>query len=154
MAQSETKTQEILADFIANVRFEADIVGAVNPTNPLLTDATIDFFFKEFINSKAQTAFSVSALRKHVLLGGVPVNYSPFGPQPRTQDVQKMQVINWALAAWRVPPAKQRILSRRDSLYVGEVTFIEIPALEAFDIDTFEDFLTAQALASLTGRAL
>ena len=142
-----------MADFLKRVGFQADIVAAINPTNPLLTPGTIDNFFHDFSRSSATTAFSVTGLSKHVLAEGVPVNYSPFGPHPRTQDVRKLHFINWAISAWKVSAAREKISQRGDSLYVGEVAFVEIPAIEAFDIDTQEDFFVAQALASAINLA-
>lgn len=152
LARAETTTEEILADFAATCR--CDYVAAINPTNPLLTADTIDRFFATMLDAGFDTAFSVSELRKHVLLGGVPVNYSPFGPHPRTQDVAPLAVLNWAIVAWRTELVQQRVRHRGDSLYLGRTGFIPIPAREAVDIDDAADFDMALALGATAARTV
>jgi N-acylneuraminate cytidylyltransferase len=145
LAQAETATEEILADFAS--RCDCDFVAAINPTNPLLTAETIDRFFTTMFAQGHDTAFSVSEYKKHVLMDGVPVNYSPFGPHPRTQDVTQVCMLNWAIVAWRTDLVQRMVQQRGDSIYLGRTGFIPIPALEAVDIDDQYDFDMAVALA-------
>ncbi|MBW8753152.1 MAG: acylneuraminate cytidylyltransferase family protein [Sphingomonadales bacterium] len=144
LARPETTTEEILADFARNC--PADYVAAINPTNPLLSAATIDRFFDAMIAERHDTAFSVSEYRKHVLMEGAPVNYSPFGPHPRTQDVRPVAMLNWAIVAWRTELVRRAVRGRGDSIYLGRTGFLPIPELEAVDIDTEYDFEMALAL--------
>ncbi len=144
LAQDNTTTEEILANFSRTCNSE--YVAAINPTNPLLSEKTIDDFFKKLIETDSDTCFSVSEHRKHFIKEGIPVNYCPFGPHPRTQDVIPMLSLNWAIVAWRTCLVKQQIKKRGDSIYLGKVSFFKIPALEAFDIDTQEDFDIAEML--------
>jgi CMP-N-acetylneuraminic acid synthetase len=148
LAQPETTTEEILADFARNC--PADYVAAINPTNPLLGADTIDGFFDLMIHADYDTAFSVSEYRKHVLMDGAPVNYSPFGPHPRTQDVRQVCMLNWAIVAWRTELVQRMVRGRGDSIYLGRTGFIPIPELEAVDIDTEYDFDMAVALSAFT----
>lgn len=152
LAQPETTTEEILADFARHCT--ADYVAAINPTNPLLTAATIDNFFGTMIAAGHDTAFSVSEYRKHVLMEGTPVNYSPFGPHPRTQDVRQVCMLNWAIVAWRTELVRRMVRGRGDSIYLGQTGFIPIPEIEAVDIDNDYDFEMALALnAFIRSRA-
>ena len=147
LAQADTTTEEILADFAQGCR--GDYVAAINPTNPLLTSATIDRFFAEMIADGADTAFSVSRYRKHVLIDGAPINYSPFGPHPRTQDVREVSMLNWAIVAWRTEMVRRMVRGRGDSIYLGRTAFLAIPGIEATDIDDEADFQMAQALSAI-----
>jgi CMP-N-acetylneuraminic acid synthetase len=144
LSTSSTSTEEILADFVKHVTTE--FVAAINPTNPLIKPSTIDEFFSCQVKNLYDTAFSVSEIRKHVLLDNVPVNYCPFGPHPRTQDCKPLSVINWAIVSWRTELVKQRVVGRGDSIYLGNVGCIEIPAIDATDIDNEVEFLLAEAL--------
>jgi N-acylneuraminate cytidylyltransferase len=144
LAQPETTTEEILADFAQ--ASPCDYVAAINPTNPLLTAATIDAFFDRLFAEDHDTAFSVTEYRKHVLIDGAPANYSPFGPHPRTQDVRPAAMLNWAAVAWRTPLVQRLVRARGDSIYLGRTGFIPIPELEAVDIDDQYDFDMALAL--------
>jgi len=150
LAQAATTTEEILADFAAGC--DCDFVAAINPTNPLLTAQTVDRFFEAMFNGGFDTAFSVSEHRKHVLMDGVPVNYSPFGPHPRTQDVTQVCMLNWAIVAWRTDLVQRLVQQRGDSIYLGKTGFIPIPAIEAVDIDDQYDFDMALALADFTRK--
>jgi N-acylneuraminate cytidylyltransferase len=146
LAQPETTTEEILADFARTC--PADYVAAINPTNPLLSAATIDRFFATMMDENHDTAFSVSEYRKHVLMDGAPVNYSPFGPHPRTQDVRPVAMLNWAIVAWRTELVRRTVRGRGDSIYLGRTGFIPIPEREAVDIDDEYDFDMALALSA------
>ena len=148
LAQAATTTEEILADFAASC--DCDFVAAINPTNPLLTARTVDGFFETMFAGGYDTAFSVSEYRKHVLMDGAPVNYSPFGPHPRTQDVRQVCMLNWAIVAWRTDLVQRLVQQRGDSIYLGKTGFIPIPAIEAVDIDDQYDFDMAVALANFT----
>lgn len=147
LAQDETTTEEILSDFISAV--SADYIAVVNPTNPLLRHQTIDDFLETVQRLKLDTAFSVSAIQKHLVRSGIPINYSPFGPHPRTQDVEKIHMINWAIVCWNYEMVSQKIKAKGDSLYVGKVDFLEIPTQDATDIDSAEDFQFAENLAEV-----
>lgn len=152
LAGPATTTEEILADYARSC--PADFVAAINPTNPLLSAETIDSFFATMFEGGHDTAFSVSEYRKHVLMDGVPVNYSPFGPHPRTQDVRQVCMLNWAIVAWRTDLVRRMVRGRGDSIYLGQTGFIPIPEKEAVDIDTAYDFEMALALnAFAKGRA-
>lgn len=140
LTQSNTTTEEILLDFVNKSNCQTEYVAAINPTNPLLTIETIDKFINEVYTKNYDTAFSTSTIKKHCLIDSIPINYSPFGPHPRTQDVKDVQVLNWAIVMWKTSYVKTRIIQKGDSIYLGKVGFINIPDNESTDIDTAVDF--------------
>lgn len=144
-----TTTEEILADFVPSTR--SDLIAVINPTNPLIQPDTIDKFLGEVAEKRLDTAFSVSPVQKHIVRNGVPLNYSPFGPHPRTQDVEKVQVINWAIVCWNRGLVLERIKGKGDSLYLGRTGFLDISSRDAIDIDSAEDFKLAETLAKSIG---
>ena len=153
LTRSDTTTEEILLDFVQGYDCRTDYVAAINPTNPLLRPETIDAFIQGVYRADHDTAFSTSTLRKHCLIDSVPVNYSPFGPHPRTQDVKPVTYLNWAIVAWKTALVRTHIQRRGDSIYLGKVGFIDIPDDEATDIDTPADFERARQLFALMGAA-
>lgn len=146
LAADSVSTEEILADYVRQLPCSYDIVAAVNPTSPLLRPETIRSFFNEMHLRAADTAFSVTLLQKHCLLDGKPVNYTIDGAHPSTHEIMPIQMINWAITAWRLPLARERVEERGSSLYLGSVAFIPLPCQEAFDIDTIEEFEIAEAV--------
>ncbi len=143
LAKDSTSTEEILADILPSI--ETDFIVAVNPTNPLLSPKTLDDFISHAIQSSFDTAFSVSRIQKHLFRDGIPLNFNPFGPHPRTQDVEPLHALNWAIVLWDRKMAAERIRKRGDSIYLGRVGFIETPASESFDIDTVDDWKLVEA---------
>lgn len=140
LTKPDTTTEEILIDFVNNSNCQTEYVAAINPTNPLLTIETINKFMNEVYEKNYDTAFSTTTIKKHCLIDSIPVNYSPFGPHPRTQDVKSVQVLNWAIVMWKTAYVKERIKQKGDSIYLGKVGFIDIPDDESTDIDTAIDF--------------
>lgn len=152
LAVDSTTTEEILQDYLATA--QEDYVAVINPTSPLLKPNTIDEFLIKTITEGYDTAFSVASVTKHCFCNGKPVNFSPFGPHPRTQDVTPVHFLNWAIVAWRTVKAKSVITHKGDSLYVGRVGFIEIHPEECIDIDTLEDFKQAEVLAQHSANSM
>lgn len=149
LTKSDTTTEEILLDFVKGINCSTEYVAAINPTNPLITTETINNFIEQVYKSNFDTAFSVSSIKKHCLIDSIPVNYSPFGPHPRTQDVKEIKMLNWAIVMWKTSYVKDRIKKKGDSIYLGKVGFINIPDYEATDIDTAMDFELALQLSKL-----
>lgn len=149
LTRSNTTTEEILLDFVRRYDCQTEYVAAINPTHPLLRVETVDKFIQSIYRADYDTAFSTSTLRKHCLVDSVPVNYSPFGPHPRTQDVKPVTYLNWAIVAWKTAWTRTHIQRRGDSIYLGKVGFIDIPDDEATDIDTPADFARARQLFRL-----
>lgn len=147
LTKSNTTTEEILLDFVNKSDCQTEYVAAINPTNPLLTVDTINKFMDEVYLKNLDTAFSTSIIKKHCLIDSIPMNYSPFGPHPRTQDVKEVQVLNWAIVMWRTTYVRERITKKGDSIYLGKVGFINIPDNESTDIDTAIDFEFALQLS-------
>jgi CMP-N-acetylneuraminic acid synthetase len=152
LTNSDTTTEEILLDFVKGIDCSTEYVAAINPTNPLLTTETINNFIEQVYESNFDTAFSVSPIKKHCLIDSIPMNYSPFGPHPRTQDVKEIKMLNWAIVMWKTSYVKDRIKNKGDSIYLGKVGFINIPDNEATDIDTAMDFELALELSKLVNR--
>ena len=144
LAKDSSTTEEILADFIKhkNGRY----IMVFNPTNPLVTIKTYKKIIKKVMENKYQTIFTVSNIKKHCLIKSKPFNYSPSGPHPRTQDVETVSFINWIAVCWDLELAKKLIKSKGNSIYIGNVGFIETPQIESFDIDTLEEFKLAEAI--------
>lgn len=144
LAKNTTTTEEILADFIKHKSGKYILV--INPTNPLVSLKTYKKIIKKVKEDKYQTLFTVSNIKKHCLIKSKPINYSPFGPHPRTQDVETVSFINWIAVCWDLEYAKKLIKTKGDSIYIGNVGFIETPLTESLDIDTFEEFNLAEAI--------
>ncbi len=149
LTKSDTTSEEILLDFVKGINCSTEYVAAINPTNPLITTETINNFIDQVYKNNFDTAFSVSSIKKHCLIDSIPINYSPFGPHPRTQDVKEIKMLNWAIVVWRTSYVKDRIKKKGDSIYLGKVGFINIPDHEATDIDTAMDFELALQLSKL-----
>lgn len=152
LTKSTTTTEEILLDFVSLMDCSTEYVAVINPTNPFLEADTIDFFIAEALKNKYDTAFSTNSIKKHCLMDSIPVNYTPFGPHPRTQDVKELRLLNWAIVLWRTSLVKERIKKRGDSIYLGKVGFIDIPEKEIMDIDTIVDFELAKEIDKIRNK--
>ena len=148
LASNMTTTEEILANFISIYdEKDYDYVSVINPTSPLLSADSVQKFLRTVTINAFDTSFSTTLIKKHALIHNRPVNYSPFGPHPRTQDVTEMHILNWSIVSWNFNKAKAHIQKQGDSLYVGRVGFITTPDSESIDIDTPEDFKRAVSIA-------
>lgn len=144
LAASQTKTDEIVIDFLRNN--PCDAVVLVNPTAPFLRPETIDAAIESFSKSGADGLFTVNALRKHSLMGGLPLNFDPTGASPRTQDLEPIVYINFVICIFRSNPAIENYEATRSFLYKGKLEYMLIPEEQSVDIDYDIDFRMAEAL--------
>ncbi|CAN7612009.1 acylneuraminate cytidylyltransferase family protein [Pararhizobium sp. LjRoot235] len=150
LAGSQTKTDEIVIDFLR--RNPCDAVVLVNPTAPFLKPETIDAAIEMFLSTRADALFSTNTLRKHALMNGIPLNFDPSGPSPRTQDLEPIVYINFIICIFRSATAIEHYERTGSFLYKGKLEFMHMTEEQSVDIDYDIDFRMAEALMRTSGE--
>jgi CMP-N-acetylneuraminic acid synthetase len=143
----EISMNEVLLNTLAHV--DADYILQTHSTNPFLSSATLTRAVESFLDSIPvnDSAFGVTRLQARLWTeDAVPINHDP-GVLLRTQDLPPIFLENSCF--YLFPP----VLLRQRNNRIGEhPLMVEVPPLEAHDIDEESDFTLAEALAAGTMR--
>lgn len=149
LATSSTATDEIVFDFLS--KNPCDAVAVINPTAPFIKPHTIDLAIEKFKKEKPSSLFSVNTVRRHAFCNGNWVNFNSNGKSPRTQDLEPLSMINFIIAVFDANHALASYRKTGSFLYNGDVSFIETPEAESFDIDEIQEFRLAESLLQRDG---
>jgi CMP-N-acetylneuraminic acid synthetase len=143
LASDTTTNQDFILEFLRD--HECDYVVMVNPTSPLLQPKTIQYFCEYVKYKEFDTVMSMLKEQAECFFQGKPVNFST-RMKTNSQDLVPVEKIAWALTAWR----RVHFLKVADrgecSVFAGRLGLFTIPACEACDIDTQEEWDLAEAM--------
>ncbi len=145
LAAAPVSTDEILYDCARAIPCRTIVV--INPTAPFLTVTTIDRVVRVSNDAGPEaTVFTTTRLHKHLVVGNEPVNFSPSGRSPRTQDLKPFDYINFIIFTIYRDKVLAHYERRGFCLYVPPLVFVPMSGLECHDIDEEDDFLIAEAM--------
>jgi CMP-N-acetylneuraminic acid synthetase len=124
-------------------QLEADVVLQTHSTNPFLRSATIEEALAAFTAARDHhdSAFGVTRLQARLWNAtGRPLNHDP-AVLLRTQDLEPVYLENSCFYIFA--PDTLRKLGNRVGMHP---LMVEVPALEAHDIDEESDFAVAEAM--------
>lgn len=144
LATDSATNDMFVLDFINTV--SCDIIIQVNPTSPLITVDDIQGFVRTMIEGGYDTLHSVKQEQIEGVYRGVPLNYDPLKPMPRSQDLEPINLFCSAMMGWRVIPYRGWIERFGAATYGGDgkTGFYTLKGFSTIDIDNEEDFLAAE----------
>lgn len=143
LRDGETPMNDVLLNTLDQI--EADVVLQTHSTNPFLSAETVDAALKLFDGSQrgCDSIFSVTRLQARLWDAQTrPVNHDP-SVLLRTQDLPPLFIENSCFFIFT-----PTLLRQRKNRIGVQPRMFEMPALEAVDIDTEEDFALAAAIAA------
>lgn len=151
LAAAPVTTDEILYDFAKSIT--CGTIAVINPTAPFLKPEAIERVLAISSQKGAEaTVFTVTLMRRHLVIDGVPKNFESAGKSPRTQDLQPFDYINFI--AFTI--SRMKVLSHYERrgycLHVPPLAFVPMAGLECHDIDDEDDFLIAEAIMTKERR--
>lgn len=140
LGRGDAPMNSVLENTLSQV--EGDRFLQVHSTSPLLSSATIDRAIDEWLASpRHDSAFGVTRIQARFwTVQGEPINHD-FSALLPTQDLEPLCLENSALYLF-----SRESLNRTGNRIGRDPLMIDIPALDALDIDTEEDFLLAEAV--------
>lgn len=144
LATSTSMIDDYIYDFLKNV--DCDILAVVNPTSPLVTSEEFDNAMSYFLKNKFDTMLSVQNVQTHCFYKGEPINFSTKGQHPRSQDLEPVKALIFAITVWRAKKFIQQYEKKGHGVYTGKLGFYAFKGFSTVDIDYEEDFAMAQLI--------
>ncbi len=150
LATSASLIDDYLYDFMANV--PAEFLAVVNPTSPFITPEALDEAWLSFQKNGFDTLLSCEKIQTHCFFQGNPVNFSINGKHPRSQDLQPVRALNFAITIWNCRRYMENYNKHGFGVYAGKIGFYDVEGFGCIDIDYEEDFQLAEFVARFLNK--
>lgn len=139
--KSTTSFNEVLKYFAKDI--EADIYLLAHATAPFISARSLKIGIDAVKSGEYDSALSVEKLQEFLWKDGLPFNYNPENI-PRTQDLEPYYTETCGMYIYTANLIKEK--GRR----IGYHPFlVEVSKIEACDINNPDDFIVADAIASI-----
>ncbi|MCL1999467.1 MAG: acylneuraminate cytidylyltransferase family protein [Turicibacter sp.] len=137
-ADAKTSMSDVYENMAEN--FTGDIVVYCNVTNPLISDEQIIRVIEVYLDNEFESVNTAHLVKEFLFLDNKPINYD-VTKQPRSQDLPDIYALNFAANVI----SKEHMI-RFKNIISPKCKLLEIPMIEAVDIDTMLDFEVAEYL--------
>lgn len=148
LATSDSLIDEYIYDFVKQKK--PKYLAVVNPTSPFIRAESLDNAWKYFIENNFKTLLSCERVQTHCFLKGEPVNFSIDQKHPRSQDLEPILALNFAITIWDCEEYVKNYEASGYGVYTKPLGFYCTEGNANIDIDYEDDF----ALAEYVSRSL
>lgn len=145
LATSTAMIDHYIFDFIKTEN--PAYIAIVNPTSPFIGSATLDAAWLKFASGNASTQLCCEAVQTHCFYKGAAVNFSTDGEHPRSQDLEPILALNFAITIWDAARFVEQFERVGHGVYTKPISFFVTDGLANIDIDHEDDFKFAEFVA-------
>jgi len=145
LATSQSLIDDYIYDFIKKVNPE--YLAVVNPTSPFITSKELDNAWLYFNNNNYDTLLSCEKIQTHCFIKGKPINFNIRGKHPRSQDIEPVRALNFAVTIWNSKSYVNNYEKNAYGVYTGNLGFYDIEGMGSIDIDYEDDFMLAEFIS-------
>jgi CMP-N-acetylneuraminic acid synthetase len=150
LATSTSMIDEYIYEFLTHV--PCDVLAVVNPTSPFLTSDEIDGAVTHFLEHDYDTQLACEPVQTHCFYRGQEINFTTKGKHPRSQDLEPVMALNFAVTIWRAPAFIRHFEEKGYAVYTGKLGLYPFEGMAAIDIDWEDDFVLAELIMSNRAR--
>ena len=145
LATSQSLIDDYIYDFMVNE--PSDYLAVVNPTSPFISSGQLDEAIDHYRKNDFDTMLSCERIQTHCFFKGEAINFSTGGQHPRSQDLEPVLALNFAITVWDCKKYKSNYEDKGFGVYTGKLGFYETEGNANIDIDYEEDFMFAEFVA-------
>lgn len=149
--KSLATSQSMIDDYIYDYLNCNDLkyLVIINPTSPFVTGELYDDAFNYYLNSNIDTLISCERIQTHCFLYGEPLNFSIKQKHPRSQDLEPVRALNFAITIINKQVFLDGYNKHGYGLYSGNIGFYDLNGDATVDIDYEDDFQFAEKLVRI-----
>lgn len=144
LATDTATNRDFVYEFLC--KHECDYVVMINPTSPALRKETIDRFIGYIMENDYDTILSVNSFKAEGFYQNKEINFSVNETKINSQFLNPIQIVIWALTAWKRETFLNLENSGKSPVFGGNIGLFEIPKDESPDLDTEEDWRIAEGI--------
>jgi CMP-N-acetylneuraminic acid synthetase len=146
LADSVATSEDFVFDYLVKNPNVKNLV-MLHSIAPLLTVDSVIGFTNNFLSMRGiDTQLSTDETVLEYIYKSKPVNFD-FSTKTNSQDLPKLERINWAISAWRrISFIKGYISENQCGTYSGKIDYYKVPRNEALMIKEKGDYLVAKFL--------
>mgnify|MGYP005629886049 FL=1 len=145
LATSESLIDDYLYDFMKQQ--PSEYLAVVNPTSPFVNSKDLDNAWQSFKESNCDTLLSCENIQTHCFYKDEGVNFSTKGQHPRSQDLEPIQALNFAITIFDCNKYIENYEKNGYGVYTGKLCFFPTEGNANIDIDYEDDFIFAEFVA-------
>lgn len=145
LATSQSLIDDYIYDFMKSV--SCDYLAVVNPTSPFISSEELDNAWEYYAKSRFDTLLSCERIQTHCFFKGEPINFTIKGKHPRSQDLEPIRALNFAITIFDVSKYISNYENNGYGVYTGSLGFYDTEGYSNIDIDYEEDFIFAEHIA-------
>jgi len=145
LATSASLIDDYLYDFMKHE--PSDYLAVVNPTSPFITAEELDQAVEHFLAHDFDTMLCCEKVQTHCFYQGQPINFSTDGQHPRSQDLDPVLALNFAITMWDCRKFMAQYEAKGHGVYTGKIGFFTTDGEANIDIDYEDDFQMAEFVA-------
>jgi CMP-N-acetylneuraminic acid synthetase len=145
LATSESLIDDYLYDFMKQQ--PSKYLAVINPTSPFVSSKHLDNAWKSFKENKCDTLLSCENIQTHCFYNGDAVNFSIQGQHPRSQDLEPIKALNFAITIFDCKKYIENYEENGHGVYTGSLCFFATEGIANIDIDYEDDFIFAEFVA-------
>lgn len=145
LATSASLIDDYIYDFMTCE--PCDYLAVVNPTSPFINSTELDAAVEQFLSNDFDTMLSCEKIQTHCFFKGEPINFSTFGQHPRSQDLEPVLALNFAITIWDCKKFMANYNQNGFGVYTGKIGFFVTEGVANIDIDYEDDFMMAEFVA-------
>ena len=107
----------------------------------------LDAAWKQFCSSDVDTQLCCERIQTHCFLHGKAINFPTAGLHPRSQDIDPVLALNFAITIWDAEKYAMHYEEKGYGVYTGKLGFFETDGIANVDIDYEFDFQLAEHIA-------
>ncbi|MDY0364634.1 MAG: hypothetical protein RBQ81_02085 [Arcobacteraceae bacterium] len=145
LATSESLIDDYLYDFMK--KNKSNFLAVINPTSPFVTAKHLDDAWNFYKEHQFDTLLSCENIQTHCFYKGSPINFSIKGKHPRSQDLEPIKALNFAITIFNCEKYIKNYEENGYGVYTGKLGFFATEGNANIDIDYEKDFIFAEFIS-------
>jgi CMP-N,N'-diacetyllegionaminic acid synthase len=138
LAQDDITQDTFNYDFIKNMN--PDILVLLNPVCPLIETKDIDEAIEKFLSQKPDCLATTTDIQIYAIHENKPVNFDTNTVLPRTQDLEPVRFLNFAIGIWDAKEFRRKFEKDGHACIYGKTLYHTLPKDKALKISDEADF--------------
>ena len=145
LATTESLIDDYLYDFMTSCH--SDYLILLNPTSPFFEIDSLNRAWEQFMDSGVNTQLSCERIQTHCFVSNSPINFSAQLKHQRTQDVEPIMALNFAVTIWKTSSFIDCYIKNGYGVHHGDIGLFETKSWESVDLDYEDDFQLAEQIS-------